>query len=316
MIELLVFKEKLKSFYGKYDMYITPVVKFALGFLTFYLLNQNIGFMARLKNPIIPVILALVCSFVPYGVMTFLAAVVMLLHISSVSFEIALVILVFLLIMGILYYGFQPGDSYLLLLTPILFYLKIPYVVPILVGLSCGLLSIIPVSCGVFLFYVLQYVKQNAGVLTNDASVEITQKYAQLIRVLLSNQLMVVMMAAFAISILVVYLIKNLSIDYAWMIAIITGTVAQLAAIFVGDFVFSVTVPLGPLLLGALASIVIAGIYHFFIFAVDYSRTEYLQFEDDEYHYYVKAVPKIVVTAPDVKVQKINARRAQRNVKE
>lgn len=316
MIELLVFKEKLRAFYGKYDRYITAAIKFALGFATFFLLNQNIGFMARLKNPMIPLFLGILCAFLPYGMMAFLAAVVLLLHLSSVSFELALIMLVFLLIIGILYYGFQPGDSYLLLITPILFFLKIPYAVPLLVGLSGSLVSVIPVSCGVFLFYAIQYVKQNAGVLTNDASVDITQKYVQLIKVLVSNQLMLVMIAAFAISILVVFLIRNLSIDYAWAVAIVAGTVAQISVIFVGDFMFNVSVPVGGLLLGALGSVALAGVYHFFVFAVDYSRTEYLQFEDDEYHYYVKAVPKIVVSAPDVKVQKINARRGQRDMRD
>lgn len=316
MIELLVFKEKLKAFYGKYDRYITPVIKFVLGFVTFYLLNQNIGFMAKLKNPMIPLLLGILCAFLPYGMMAFLAAVVMLLHLSSVSFELALIMLVFLLIIGILYYGFQPGDSYLMLITPILFFLKIPYAVPLLVGLSGSLVSVIPVSCGVFLFYAIQYVKQNAGVLTNDASVDITQKYVQLIKVLVSNQLMMVMIVAFAICILVVFLIRNLSMDYAWVIAIVAGTVAQISVIFVGDFIFNVSVPIGGLLLGVLGSVALAGVYHFFVFAVDYSRTEYLQFEDDEYHYYVKAVPKIVVSAPDVKVQKINARRGQRNMRD
>lgn len=32
----------------------------------------------------------------------------------------------------------------------------------------------------------------------------------------------------------------------------------------------------------------------FFCFNLDYSRTERVQFEDDEYYYYVKAVPKIL----------------------
>ena len=40
--------------------------------------------------------------------------------------------------------------------------------------------------------------------------------------------------------------------------------------------------------------------------------TEYLQYEDDDYYYYVKAVPKIAVSAPDVKVQKINARKSSK----
>lgn len=316
MIELLVLKEKLKAIYGKYSMFVDPAIKFLLGFMTFYLLNQNIGFMTKLKNPLIPLALALVSAFVPYGAITFMAAVVLLLHLSSVSFEMMLLMLVVFIIVGILYYGFHPGDSYLLLLTPILFYLKIPYVVPLLAGLSGGLVSAVPVGCGVMIFYVIQYVKQNAGVLTNDASVDITQKYTQVIKSVFGNQLMLVMIAAFVLGILVVYIIRSMSMDYAWAIAIIAGTVAQLAVIFMGDFIFNVSVSMLELLIGAVLSVAIAGVYTFFAFAVDYNRTEYLHFEDDDYHYYVKAVPKIVVTAPDVKVQKINARRGQRNTRD
>ena len=316
MIELLVLKEKLRAFYGKYDMYVVPAMKFFLAFTTFYLLNQNIGFMGKLKNPMVPLLLGVISAFLPYGAITFLAAVFMLLHLYSVSFEMALVMLIVLVIVGILYYGFQPGDSYLLLITPILFFLKIPYAVPLLVGLSGSLVSVIPVSCGVFFFYAIQYVKQNAGILTNDASVDITQKYAQVIKALFNNQLMMVMIAAFAVGILVVYVIRTLSMDYAWWVAIIAGTVAQVAAVFVGDFMFNVSAPMGELLFGAVVSVGVAAIYTFFAFAVDYSRTEYLQYEDDDYHYYVKAVPKIVVSAPDVKVQKINARRGQRNMRD
>ncbi|MEG0215626.1 MAG: ABC transporter permease, partial [Hungatella sp.] len=155
----------------------------------------------------------------------------------------------------------------------------------------------------------------NAGVLTNETSVDLVQKYAQIINSLLSNQLMLVMVAAFAISILVVFLIRNLSIDYAWMFAIIAGTVTQLGVIFIGDFVFNVSVPMVQLILGAVLSVLLAGVYDFMFFSVDYSRTEYTQFEDDDYYYYVKAVPKLTVSAPDVKVQKISIKKSSKGTK-
>ena len=72
----------------------------------------------------------------------------------------------------------------------------------------------------------------------------------------------------------------------------------------------SVSVP--GLIIAIILSAAVAGVYHFFVFAVDYSRTEYVQFEDDDYHYYVKAVPKIAVSKPDVKVQRINTRKTPR----
>ena len=44
---------------------------------------------------------------------------------------------------------------------------------------------------------------------------------------------------------------------------------------------------------GNVAAIVIGLVLEFLFFSVDYSRSESMQFEDDEYYYYVKAVPKI-----------------------
>ena len=46
------------------------------------------------------------------------------------------------------------------------------------------------------------------------------------------------------------------------------------------------------ILVGSIISCVIAFVIQFLFFNLDYSRTERLQFEDDEYYYYVKAVPK------------------------
>lgn len=313
MMALLVFREKLRSFYGKYDAFLIPLMKFALSLAVFWQINSNIGYMEKLKGPAVWLMLSLACSFLPYGVISFLAGAVMLAHISSVSLEMALVLAVLLIIVAVLYYSFQPGDSYLLLLTPVFFQLKIPYAIPLLAGLSGGLGGVVPVSCGAFLYHIVQYVRLNAGVLTNDASLDITQKYVQIIKNIMSNSQMMVMIAACAAGILVVYLIRTLSVDYAWHIAIVAGALVQLVVVFVGDFIFDVSVPMAELLAGMVAAVIVAAIYNFMIFAVDYSRTEYLQFEDDDYCYYVKAVPKITVSAPDVKVQKISTAKTRRS---
>ncbi len=313
MMGLLVFKEKLKHFYGKYDMYITPLVKFLVGAAAFYLINSNIGFMTKLRNPLVPLVMGLVASFVPYGMTAFFAGCVILAHVSQVSLEIALIILVLMLLVMMLYYGFRPGDGYLLLLTPMMFFLKIPYVVPLLVGLSGSLVSVVPVCCGVCVYYILMYLKQNAGLLAGSSMSEMAERFIQIVKNVFGNELMWVMAAAFAAAILVVFLIRNMSVDYAWSIAIIAGVITQLVIIFIGDYNFNLPVTVGPMVLGILASVVLALIYQFFVFAVDYSRTEYLQYEDDEYCYYVKAVPKIAVSAPDVKVHRIYSRKSTKH---
>lgn len=312
MIELWFFREKIKSFYGKYDVFITPLVHFVFGFVTFHLINGNLGTVSRLDNLFVELGLALVCSILPYGVMTFLAGLLLLVHVFSASLEMGLLLFVFLMFVLILYYGFQPEDSYLLLLTPIFFHLKIPYAIPILVGLSLGLNSVVPVCCGAALYYILQYVKQNMGTLSGEASLKMFEQFSLIAKTLLSNRLMVVMVAVCAVGVLVVYLIRRLPVNYSWAIAIVVGALSQLTAIFVGDFLFDVSVPLGEVLAGLVLSMALAAVYHFFVFAVDYTRTEFVQFEDDDYYYYVKAVPKIAVSLPDVKVQRFGRVRRDR----
>ena len=62
------------------------------------------------------------------------------------------------------------------------------------------------------------------------------------------------------------------------------------------------------MIVGSIVAVIVAFIVKFFVFAVDYTRTERLQYEDDEYYYYVKAVPKASVTIPEKTVKRINER--------
>lgn len=312
MMGLLVFKERMKTFYGKNSTVIIAAVKFIVAFTALFLINKNAGFTPKLTNVFAPVALSLVCACLPYGAIAFLVGSFLLIQLYAASVEVAVITFVFLLIVILLYYGFQPGDSILLLVTPILFFLKVPFAIPLIVGLAGSLVSIIPMSCGVFIYYVILYVKQNTSFLAGDTQTELTQVFTQVVKSIIGNQTMLVMIIAFCLAALIVHMVKNLSINYSWGIAITVGVIVQLIVSFIGDFKFNITISVPELIIGMTLSAVIAAVYHFFVFAVDYSRTEYVQFEDDDYYYYVKAVPKIAVTKPDVKVQKINTRKTPR----
>ena len=309
MMALLVFRERLRVLYGKYAAYIDTAVRFLISFSALMAVSESVGFMTRLSGPVPALVLACLCAFLPYGLDAVIVGAFTLAHISVVSLEIAVLLAVAMLLIMLLYYGFQPGDSWLLLVTPLAFFLNVPYAVPLLAGLSCSLVSVIPACSGVFFYYMIIYVRQNAGTLTGSAAVDIAEKYSSIFGNVASNEMMIAMMAAFAVGILTVYFIRNRSIDYAWYIAIAAGMVVQAAIVFIGGFAFNVPFSIVQFLVGTVFSVALALIYNFLVFAVDYSRTEYLQYEDDDYYYYVKAVPKIAVSAPDIKVQRINARK-------
>ena len=48
---------------------------------------------------------------------------------------------------------------------------------------------------------------------------------------------------------------------------------------------------------------------HFFRVVLDYTAVEYVQFEDDDYYYYVKAVPKMTLAGQQKTVKHINTSR-------
>lgn len=315
MLSLLIFKEKIRLIYGKYSMFILPIFKFTLILTALILMNINIGYLDILKNPFFIFIIAVFCSVLPFSAISIILSIYLLSDMFSVSIDMFLLIGIYLLVIGILYYGFKPGNSYLIVVVPLLFTLKIPYVLPIVLGLGTGILTVIPLSAGIILYYLLLYVKNNIGTLTNGITSDLSVRYFQILNSILSNKIMYIMLLAFALSLVIVYLIHNLSINYSWEIAIVSGMVSLLLFIFMGEFIMNITLSIMELLFGLIISLVLAYVYKFFIFNIDYTRTEYTQFEDDEYYYYVKAVPKISIKFPDYKNEKINTIKSNRRVK-
>lgn len=305
MTNLLVLREQLKRIYGKYEVYITPALKFLLAFISFTMINQTIGYMSALNSVAIVLILSLLCSFLPMNLTVVLAAGVSLAHLYAFSLECAVVALAVFLLMFILYFRFSPKDTVVVLLTPLFFIMKIPYVVPIAMGLIGTPASVVSVACGVIVYYVINYMNESASVLNTFDAEGAVEKFRYIIDGILENKTMLVVVAAFAITIVVVYFIRRLSVDYAWTIAIITGALVDILILLFGDLMFNTNVSVLGLILGSVVSAVLVKVLEFFVFNVDYSRTELVQFEDDEYYYYVKAVPKNTVATPEKRVKTI-----------
>lgn len=305
MTNLLVLREQLKRFYGKYEVYITPALRFLLAFMSFSMINHAIGYMSALNSIAIVLILALLCSFLPLNFTVILAAAVSLVHLYAFSLECAVVALAVFLLMFVLYFRFSPNDTVVVLLTPMLFVLKIPYAVPIAMGLIGTPVSAVSVACGVIVYYVIGYMNESASVLNTFDAEGAVEKFRYIIDGVLGNKTMLVVVAAFTITIVVVYFIRRLSVDYAWTIAIITGALVNILFLLFGDLLFNTNVSILGLIIGSVIAALLVKVLEFMVFNVDYSRTEMVQFEDDEYYYYVKAVPKNTVATPEKRVKTI-----------
>ncbi len=312
MTTLLVAKQYIKLFYSKFEIYITPFLKFLLAFVAFMQINSRLGYMAAIDRMSIVLVVALMCSFMPTNFIMIMSALFILLHLYTFSLECAIVIGVAFLLMFLLYFRFSPRDTAAVVLTPICFLMKIPYVLPISMGLIGTPASAVSVACGVIVYYMIHFVCTNETVLSGMAEEEIAARFKFIVDGLLNNKEMVVTIVAFAVTLILVYLIRRLSIDYAWTIAMVAGAFVNVMVILIGDLMFDTNVSIFGVIVGTVIALLITVVLQFFVFHVDYSRTEKVQFEDDEYYYYVKAVPKVTLARPEKKVKQIAGQKRNR----
>lgn len=310
MKTLLELREKLKIFLSKYDIYIYPVLKFIMALTTFLLINGHVGFMKKLDNPGIALVLALLCSFLPVNVTAVFAAILILLHTYALSIEVFAITFVVLAVMLLLFFSTVPKFGYVLILTPLAFVFKIPYFVPLAMGLVSTPVAAIPTACGTIVYFLLHYLALNTAMLGSTQNSTVTEKITYLLDNVLNNKEMLLTVVAFALTIVIVYMIRRMSVDYAWTIAVAAGAVADAIVLLTGSLILGVSPKLLSVIVGGIVSAVLALVLQLTVFSLDYSRTEYVQFEDDEYYYYVKAVPKITIAVSEKKVKKINAQKA------
>ena len=307
MSSLLELRENLRNFYSRNEAYLLPFFKLLLAMTTLLVLNVNLGFMTKINSPVIVLVIALMCSFLPMNLLVIVSALFVLLHCYAVSMECAIVTGGVFLLMFLLYYRFSPKDTLIVVLMPLCFGLNIPFLMPIIVGLLCGPTSVVSLSCGVVVYYVIDYIKVNASVIASLDADGSVSKFRYLIDGIVNNKAMFVVIISFCVTTIIVYVIRRLSVDHAWTIAMFVGAVTNVVFLLVGNLMYETGISVLSLVLGTIVAIVIAKIFEFFVFNVDYTRTEYVQFEDDEYYYYVKAVPKNTMTKSKHTVKKITS---------
>ncbi len=317
MTAIYEIREKAADFINQYEYILIPVGKFVIAMILLTMLNSKIGYYEMLTDPLLMVILSLVCALVPAAFTPAVLSAVMLAHLYTVSYEVTIFGAVLVLVIFLLYFRFTPRDTILLLMMPIAYKLNIHYAVPILGGLLCSPGAAAPAAIGIIMINFVQMIAENKETLTNkEVGVATMINFQNLADTFLTNKAMWIMAFALAATAIIVYFIRRLAITQAWAVAIIVGTVSELILLLIGDIRFNTNFSFGTIFLGVIISFAIAMVVRFFAFNVDYTRIESVQFEDDDYYYYVKAVPKVMLPTARRTVKTISRSGKPRAAKE
>ena len=173
---------------------------------------------------------------------------------------------------------------------------KMPYLVPLLLGMIATPMAIFPTVSGVIIYYVFQVI-QEAATRQDISSLDATLAlYIDVVNGLFKHKEMFITAAIFAVVILVMWLVRKLRFEFVFEITIVLGAIINILGFLLANLQLDINVGTGSMILGTVISMLLVFVAQFFRVVLDYTSVEHVQFEDDDYYYYVKAVPKIDVT--------------------
>ena len=309
MATLLIIKEKIKKIYADYHKVIIPIIKAITAFLMLMAINDKIGYMQKLDQLPVLIAITIICAFMPRTFTVWAGFGIIMIHLSVLSLEVAAVTAAIFVVMMLLYLRFCSKDILLLVFVPLSFYFGIPYLMPLLVGVLCGSMSALTLGCGVIIHYYIDYISASALTIQGMAASNMMDKLRVGIDGIIYNEAMLFTLLSFAATTIVVHILRKQTIDYAWSVAIFTGAMTNVILNFMSLLSFDNGPSVIELLLGTIISVPLALLIGFLFMGLDYSRTEKVQFEDEDYYYYVKAVPKMKIQAPSKTIKKINTQK-------
>ena len=308
MTKLFELKEKILRFVSGYEVYLKYVGRFAAALILFCLINGTIGFWEQIGKFSISLLLAIVCALFSQGVTLLVAGILILIHLFILSPEVALVAFLFFGILYFLYFRFAPHDTTLVILTPIFCAMGIPYVLPIGTGLLRKGYSVTALVCGSLAFYFLQGIYQNINnfqAIVAGAGLE-GSKMMIAVGQILDNKELYLTVGLFAVTTVVVYHLRKTSMQHAWKIAVLVGVLIQVSGFLVGYILLDITEKMLGMLIGNVLALMSGFVIEFLFMDLNYARTERVQFEDDEYYYFVKAIPKKKMASADKIIKEFN----------
>lgn len=296
MTNLLVLKEKVVGFYKNFEYPIQIVGKFILAILAFNYINNDLGYFEALTGIVPMLFLSVICAVVPVAIFVLIFALVVLLHLFKLSMVLSAVALVVFLLFYFIYLKFAPDQGILIVLYPVLAQFNLHYMIPLVGAMAFNPFAALPIAFGVIFMKVIGYLQEAASLGDPGTDVkEIMTSYQYIFDKLFADREMVAYIVVFTLVILIVYGISRLAVDYSWYIAIGVGTLVNVIGLAMqASGIEGMSVVM--VIIGSVIGGLLAAAAQFMGCTLDYARKESLQFEDDDYYYYVKAVPKIQIT--------------------
>lgn len=307
MAQLVYFKEWLTIFYKKHVDVLLPVLKLIFTFFSLYMFQRMFYYNESINNSWVFLAVSAVQAFLPISFLYYAISILIMINLWKVSMDIFLGFIIFFVICSLAFIRVDRKHAVIIIVTALLFYLKLEYILPVLLGMTVGFGAILPAAAGLITYFLSVYMADVSMLITTSSSSSFGMGLQRVVNLLLIDKKLLVLLVTFSLIIFITTLLCHMFYERAWMFAIFVGNIAMVLILLFGRLIFELDYSIWRLFLEMILGIGCCYIYRFFRGIGDVSRIEKASFEDDEYFYYVKAVPKIKVTAKDRNITNIKS---------
>ena len=304
-------KNRIEEYYLKYTALTGYLVRLVLSFIILLVLRGNIGFSPVLSNIFFVIGLSLAGALLPPKALILVLAAYCVIQVFSLSAGVGLFICILFTFMYLVYFRFNEDRGYVLLLIPVLCMIRLPLLCPLVLAVMGPTSSVLSVMMGIVSYYSVRFIYANAAVLQGVADTNEIGKISMILSGIFNYREMWYTLFCAFIAFFVVYYLKKININRSNEMAIAVGSGIYLISMLLFSLILQdlTSQNLIWLVLGTVISCIAALVVTYFSVPLDYKRTELLEFEDEEYKYYVRAVPKSSISKESVRIKRIYSRR-------
>ena len=305
MVRLISLRESIRSFYRRYGVTLRPVLKALLTFFVLFFLSKIFAYQSVANHIYVFVVAAAMQAFLPLSFLYIAGSILIAANLFTVSPEIMLVFLAVALICRLIVVYDEPSYCILVMLIPVLFYLKLEFFVPVLVGMICGIGGIVPVTGGILVYYIGVCTRDVSALLDSAADGAAGAGLQRMIQLFSEDRQLFTMLVVFNLVVFLSAVLYRIFHERAWQFAAVIGNVVLAFLLLSARLLFELDYSIYRVFLECILAFFLAAGYQLFKGIGDLGRIEKVTFEDDEYIYYVKAVPKIQLSLTERSVTRI-----------
>ena len=167
--------------------------------------------------------------------------------------------------------------------------------------------AFMPVIFGTIIYFYGLYTIDASALITNSAQANPGLGLQRIINLIAIDRRMMVVLVSFCLVIFIGIQLNQMFHERAWLFSILVSYLALMLILLSGKFIFELDYSIWRIFVESIAGILLCSIVRFFGGVGDVSRMERVTFEDEDYIYYVKAVPKIKVAMRKRNITRIEA---------